>query len=73
MATSSCKIDVKGDRLTFDVGECHAEFSLFEDQNFSYSSFACDEATISHKIEMYDDFCRNNPPMLIVFILRTLT
>ena len=37
LATSDCKIDLKGGWLTFDVGKCHAEFTLFEDRNFSHS------------------------------------
>ena len=30
LAASSCRVDVKGGRLTFDVGQCHVEFVLFE-------------------------------------------
>ena len=63
MATSSCKIDVKGDRLTFDVGECHAEFNLLEDYNVFPSLFSYDKVTISHEINMYGDLCGIDPPM----------
>jgi len=31
LATAGCKIDVKEGKLTFDVGEHHAEFGLFKD------------------------------------------
>jgi len=29
--TFGCKTDVKGVRLTFDVGTCHVEFNFFKD------------------------------------------
>ena len=39
LATFGYKVDVKGGRLTFDIGECHVEFVLFETQNIpSHSS-----------------------------------
>ena len=31
LATAGCKIDVKEGKLTFDVGEHHVEFGLFND------------------------------------------
>ena len=31
LATSGCKIDVNGGRLTFDVWTCHVEFTFFID------------------------------------------
>jgi len=33
LATSGCEVDVKGGRLTFDIGESHVKFVLFENQN----------------------------------------
>jgi len=40
LATSDCKVGGKGGRLTFDVGECHVEFALFENKNIpSFISF----------------------------------
>ena len=33
LATSDYKVNVKEGRLTFDVGECHVEFALFENHN----------------------------------------
>jgi len=41
LATTGCKIDVKEYRLTFDVGEHHAEFVLFKDFELSPSSLSC--------------------------------
>jgi len=41
LATAGCKIDVKDGKLTFDVGEHHAEFGLFKDFEFSPSTFTC--------------------------------
>jgi len=40
LATKGCKIDVKEGRLTFDVGEHHVEFGLFDDLKPA-STFAC--------------------------------
>ena len=40
LATAGCKIDVKEGRLTFDVGEHHVEFELFDDLKLA-STFAC--------------------------------
>ena len=37
LATFDCKIDEKGGRVAFDVGECHVQFSLFENQKFPFS------------------------------------
>jgi len=47
LATLGYKIDVKGGQLTFDVGKCHVEYSLFNDHNSSSSSFACEKDTFS--------------------------
>jgi len=54
--TSGCKIDVKGGRLTFNVGKCHVEFisHFFEDQVASLNSLVSDEVHISHEIKMDD-------------------
>jgi len=41
LAIAGCKIDVKGGRLTFDVGEYHVEFGLFNEQGSSPSSSTC--------------------------------
>ena len=41
MATAACKIDVKEGKLTFDVGEKHAEFALFKDFESSPFTFSC--------------------------------
>jgi len=41
LATARCKIDVKEGRLTFDVGEHHAEFGLFENLEASSATFSC--------------------------------
>jgi len=40
LATAGCKIDVKEGRLTFDVGEHHVEFGLFDDLKPA-STFSC--------------------------------
>jgi len=40
LAIAGCKIDVKEGRLTFDVGEHHVEFGLFDDLKPT-SAFAC--------------------------------
>jgi len=40
LATAGCKIDVKEGKLTFDMGEHHVEFGLFNDEKPS-STFAC--------------------------------
>jgi len=42
LATAGCKIDVKGGRLTFDIGEHHAHFGLFKDHESSFSSCGYD-------------------------------
>jgi len=63
LATSGCKIHVKRGRLTFDVGEYHADFNLLEHQRFSPCSFACDEVTVSQEIEKFDDLCPTDPPV----------
>ena len=40
LATARCKIDVKEGKSTFDVGEHHVEFGLFNDVKPS-NTFAC--------------------------------
>jgi len=40
LATAECMIDVKEEKLTFDVGEHHAQLGLFRD-NSSPSTFSC--------------------------------
>jgi len=40
LATAGCKIDIKEGKLTFDVGEHHVEFGLFDDLKPA-STFAC--------------------------------
>jgi len=39
LATMGCKIDVNKGRLTFDVGEHHAEFDLFKTMNLLFLLF----------------------------------
>jgi len=55
LAASSCKVDVKGGHLTFDVGHCHIEFVLFENQNIPSPSFTLEEDMDFHEIGSFDD------------------
>jgi len=41
LATARCKTDVKEGKLTFDVGEHHAEFDLFKGCNSSLTTLPC--------------------------------
>ena len=50
MATSGCKVDMKGTCLTFSVGECYVEFVLFGNQNIPSSSSALEEDMDFYKI-----------------------
>ena len=34
LATAACRIDVKNDKLSFDVGDDHVEFNLFKASKF---------------------------------------
>jgi len=58
LTTVGCKIDVKEGRLTFDVGQKYAEFSLFkgfECAPFTYSYYGCDAidlVKLEHLTEM---------------------
>jgi len=63
LTTSSCKINVKGGRLTFSIGKCHVAFNFFEDRITSPSSFISDKLPISHDIETDDVWCRIDPSM----------
>ena len=63
LATSDCKIDVKRGRLTFDAGSSRVEFSFFEDQIVSPTSYASDIVLLSYEIEMDDVWCCANPPI----------
>ena len=62
-ATAACNIDVKESRLTFDVGEHHAEFGLFKNPKSSLSTlprYGC-ELAISNKPVHFIDMTRNDP------------
>ena len=55
LATLGCTIDVKGARITFEVGVCYAAFCFIEDKIVSHNSFLSDLVPLSLKIEMDDD------------------
>jgi len=63
LATARCKIDVKEGKLTFDVGEPHAEFGLFKGFEFSPSTFSCCGCEIVDSDEPMDelDITLNDP------------
>jgi len=62
LATTVCKIDVKGGRLTFNRGEHGAEFGLFLDHESYPSSFPCGcDLVISIEIAQLFDVCLNDP------------
>jgi len=46
---------VKGGCLTFDVGECHVEFVLFENQNIASPSSDSEEHLDFHEVCSFDD------------------
>jgi len=58
-----CRIDVKEEKPTFDVGEHHAEFGLFKDFESSPSTFSCCGCEISDSDEPMDvlDMTLNDP------------
>jgi len=72
LASSGCIIDVKGGQLAFDVGEYHGEFSLFEDQKFYRSSFACGEMIISNVNVKCDELSPNNSHMFDYVVIEGL-
>jgi len=43
LVTAGCEIDIKEGRLTFDVGEKHAKFGLFEDFESATSTYSCSD------------------------------
>ena len=57
MATSGCKVDLKGERLTFDV---NVEFVLFKNHNIPSPS-ALDEDMDFHDIGSFDDWWHIDP------------
>ena len=48
LATARCKIDVKEGRLTFDVGEHHVEFGIFDDLKPASMFACCGVETVSY-------------------------
>jgi len=58
-----CKINVKENRLVFDVGEHHAEFGLFKDHEPNLSSFSCFEVDVISldKLVEFIDLSPNYP------------
>jgi len=63
LTSTGYKIDLNGGKLTFDVGEYHAEFGLFKDYDCSLSSLACCgcDVVISDDFIQLIDVCRNDP------------
>jgi len=63
LTTAGCKIDVKEGKLTFDVGEHHAEFGLFKEFDSSPSTFSCCGCEIIDSDEPMDvvDMTLNDP------------
>ena len=74
LATSGYKIDVKEGKLTFDVGEHHAEFGLFKDFKPSPSIHSCCgcEVLDSNGLVSILDITLMTLPVLIVLYLRVL-
>jgi len=66
LATAGYKIDVKKVRLTFDVGEHHAEFGLFKDLEYSLSTLPCCgcELAISDKPMRLIDMTPHDPTIV---------
>ena len=59
LASVRCKIDDEEKRLTFDVGEHHAEFGLFKEYEFSSSAFPycrCDVLASEKAVDLVDVF-----------------
>jgi len=57
LATAGCKIDVQKGRLTFDVGEHHAEFGLFENVeplSTTFSCYGCEIVESNEPLVLYD-------------------
>ena len=65
LTNAGCKIDVKEGRLTFVVGEKHAEFGLFKDfeSTPTYSFCGCDVIDLI-KPEHLTDMTQNDPSNL---------
>ena len=55
LATAGCKIDVQKGRLTFDVGEHHAEFGLFENVEPLSATFSCCDVKLLNQMNLW--FC----------------
>ena len=74
LATAGCKIDVKEGKLTFDVGEHHAEFGLFKDFEFSPSTFACYGCELVDSDEPMDevDMALNDPSSFYCTLFKDL-
>jgi len=69
LATTGCEIDVKEGRLTFDVGEHHVEFGLFDNLKPS-STFSCCGCDIVESNEPRDLLDTNlNDPSSISYAL----
>jgi len=41
LGTTGCRIDVKNEKLSFDVGDEHVEFNLFKASKFPFISDEC--------------------------------
>jgi len=57
LATTGCKIDVKEEKLTFDVGQHHAEFCPFKGCNsfpYTFSSCGCEVLDSDEPVSMLD-------------------
>ena len=66
LAAVGYRIHVKSRQLTFDLGDHHAEFGIFKDQDSSFASFAycgCD-VPISNEIVKSNDLCYSDPYMI---------
>ena len=66
LAMTGCKIDVKKDRLTFDLGEHHVKFSLFKDFESSHSTLPCCgcDMLVSNSLESLPLESPNDPPIV---------
>jgi len=73
LATDGCKINVKERRLTFDVGEHHVKFGLFDDLKPS-STFSCCGCDVVESNEPKDllDTNLNDPSSISCAYLRVL-
>jgi len=50
LATAGCRIDVKNEKISFDVGDEHVEFNLFKTSKFPSISNEC------NMIDVVDSF-----------------